>query len=146
MELCSGKIIKCDLHIEEKVLIKIGNDAIWCFISNSEVPIVEGVKYDFYIEYQIFNDYHVKLFDADKFNQVVHNPFLQISDTFQYELYGIFEGDRFKVGEITFLDPYLLSEFTVFEKQKICLSVDRLDLDIISISQSTDINTCSGLI
>ena len=88
----------------------------------------------------------MKLFDADKFNQVVHNPFLQISDTFQYELYGIFEGDRFKVGEITFLDPYLLSEFTVFEKQKICLSVDRLDLDIISISQSTDINTCSGLI
>ncbi|MRN37438.1 hypothetical protein CRG49_012830 [Neisseria sp. N95_16] len=125
----SVKLKNLDKLCENFADFSIENNDLYCFIAYSKISLEENRIYNVEIEYQIFNDYIVEEANIDK---PIIFPFERIDDSPRYRITGRLNGNSFKSGNIYFMDNYLQKEYSFLDGRLITLTIDRLDISIIS--------------
>ena len=131
MMYCLGFLNKYDRLDEHHGEFLIHGHELCCLISSAPNDLEEQQSYSLEISYQVFDDYVVKPYTAA---ESVPKPFVREGDSLRYQLTGIFHGDQFSVGNLLFQDEALLQHFPSLEGYWITLTVDRLDVAILSSS------------
>ena len=134
MMYCLGFLNKYDRLDEHHGEFLIHGHELCCLISSAPNDFEEQQSYSLEISYQVFDDYVVQPYTAA---ESVPKPFVREGDSLRYQLTGIFHGDGFSVGNLLFQDEVLLQYFPSLEGHWITLTVDRLDVAILSSSAGT---------
>lgn len=125
----SAKLKNLDKFCENFADFSIENNSLHCFIACSKIFLEENKIYNIEIEYQVFNEYMVAEVNIDK---PIILPFERIDDSPRYKVTGRLHGNLFKSGNICFIDDYLQKEYSFLDGRLITLTIDRLDIAIIS--------------
>lgn len=123
----SAQILHLGDDIEEEVLLRIGDLAITCFVTQCPFRVETGKSYVVELEAQIFDDYLIREIKGDCSPSIVRG-----GSGFSCILRGWLIDGCLDAGDVRFYDGVLLSEFGQLNGKMVEWAVDRIDVSFLS--------------
>ncbi|CAB1212596.1 hypothetical protein [Acinetobacter bouvetii] len=117
----SIRIISQDEHVEESIWIEVNGLILNVFCSDYNFIFKTGCMYQVELDYEIFDEYQIDITETLP-------QFRKIDQSFAYEIIGRLDNGVLTVGDISFEDECLLSDFAYLDGKKIRLIVDRIKI------------------
>jgi len=116
-------IVRLGVDIEEKVLVKIGDNLLTCFLSVCPRPIAPGNAYE--------GSLSLWAVDGLEVREAIGEPLgiVRIGDSFRYKVVGVIRGNMLDAG-IRFEDELFSTEYAYLDGHSVSVVVDRIQLEI----------------
>ncbi|GKX58738.1 hypothetical protein [Leminorella grimontii] len=120
-----AKLIRQDEHVEEEVVLSIGNHNITCFVDYTPYVLETNKIYPVRLSFTFIHDYSI---DETKIENYVLE---QIGDSFAYNVRGILVYDTMIVDGIAFQDEMFIDDCLYLDKQFIQFKADRIGVEFL---------------
>ncbi|WP_347254164.1 hypothetical protein [Leminorella grimontii] len=115
-----ARLIAQNEHIEEEVVLSVGNYTITCFVNYVPYPLEINKIYPVELSFTFLHDFHIE-------ETKIENYVLErVGDSFAYNVRGILVYDTMIVDGIAFQDEMFIDDYLYLDKQFIQFKADRI--------------------